>query len=87
MVCVCLLYETCKWNHFSLVLTLHMILMCLQQAAIWVRVTVSVVIGAILMSKLNIILYIFCATVLYLQIFNIDSLKMAYESGPNMLEN
>jgi len=64
-----------------------MILMCLQQAAIWVRVTVSVVIGAILMSKLNIILYIFCATVLYLQIFNIDSLKMAYESGPNMLEN
>ena len=47
----------------------------------------SVVIGAILMSKLDVTLYIFYATVLYLQMFNIDSLKMAYESGRNMLEN
>jgi len=57
---VCLLYETCKWNHFSLVLTICIILICSQQAAVWVRVTVSVIIGAILMSKLDVILYIFC---------------------------
>lgn len=84
---MCLLYEICKWNHFSLVLTLCITLICLQQAAIWVRVTVSVIIGAILMSKLDVILYIFYATVLCLQMFSFDSLKMAYESGRNMLEN
>jgi riboflavin transporter FmnP len=75
-------------KHVSgIIFLLCIILICLQQAVIWVRVTVSVVIGAILMSKLDVILYIFFATVLYLQMFNIDSLKMAYESGRNMLEN